>query len=188
MAVLIILSTLALPALNGVLSGAGVRSASSQMANLFEQARAAALARSSYVYVGLKQLDDQTVVVALSSPPNGDADIANATLLRPPMLLQNVELRDGAQVQEQVPILSAAANADHMADFDIGGLHAIHRGESIQFDHVVQWSPNGQATVKQGNASRYIQIGIAPAQRPESRNLSLIQIAGLTGNVTVYVP
>lgn len=187
-AVMSALATLSLPRLSSILSGNRLKSGSTAIAQIFETARTHAIARNSYVYVGLAQADAQTVLLGMAETVSGESDIATASAIARVTILSQVELRQSSEIKSAVSLPLAAVEADSVQSSDMGTLSIFFQGKRISFSYVVCFSPSGQATIKQGNTSRYIQIGLSPASRPQTKDLALIQITGLTGNVSVYLP
>ncbi|HEY8967409.1 MAG TPA: prepilin-type N-terminal cleavage/methylation domain-containing protein [Candidatus Methylacidiphilales bacterium] len=187
-AIVSVLATLSVTALPSLLAGGRVSSGSTTLAALFEQARARAVARGIYVYVGVLQVDPQTVLVGMAGTMTGEDDIASASLLAPPVTLSNLELKDSSEVKAKVALPRAASAADSVLESDIGVLTIPYRGRPVSCARVVRFSPTGQAAVRQDNASRQIQVGLAPSRHPNGTDLSLIQIPGLAGSIVVYQP
>lgn len=186
-AIISLLSSLLVPAL-GALSGANVRSASAQLSGVFEQARATAVAKNIPVYVGLSQVDAQTVLIGVGSSPSGDAGLADAVSTYRPVALKNVKLLSPGEVRSAVSLPLAAPDADTVTESNFGSLKVNYDGRPVSCSYIVGFTPNGQATVKEGNASRHIQVGLAPANQSSSKDLSLVEISGLTGKVSIFLP
>jgi prepilin-type N-terminal cleavage/methylation domain-containing protein len=188
MAMISVMTSFIFSAISGTVNGTGVRSASGTAAGVFEQARSYSIARGVYVYVGLDQIDSQTVLLGVSSATDGDADLSQASPLFKTVALANVELKKPSDIKSGVSLPDVAVNADGTEESDLGTLSILYRGNTIACTQVVRFAPNGQASVKQTNASRQIQFGLARSHSKDTKDVSVIQIPGLTGNVMVCLP
>lgn len=176
------------PSFTSILMGTGVDAAAGQMAGAFEQAHALAITNHSYVYVAMNQVNSNTLMLAIADSPSGDSDIKSASAIVRIAKLMNVTLMDSSNVRGLVSLPDAATNADSITNSKIGSLTLQLGGTSVQCDYVVRIAPSGQAFTNSTGISRYIQVGLAPAHRPNSKDLALIQMTGLTGNVSIFQP
>lgn len=189
-AVLITMSALVAPSVGGLLAPQKVRSATAKLAGVLEYARSLAISKRTYVYVGFAEVDSNSTLVGVVSSPSGDPDLASATIVCRPVTLEDIDLRDSSSLRSAVSIPEAAtsSNPDDVASSELGSFPLKHDGATVQCTKAVRFSPSGTVSIRNSGASRFVQIGISPAERPESTNVSLIQIAGLTGAVSIYLP
>jgi len=184
MSLMTVLVSMTLPMLSGEKS---ISSASSQMADVLACARATALSKNLYVYVGFAEVDQSTIVYMASSL-SGEADLSSLVPLGRPLVLSNIDLCDPSEIAGRVTFTGTASSSDTVSDSDLGGFSVPYRGSALQCSKVIQFAPSGAVSIKASGASRYIQLGLAPIHPAQSKNVSLIQIAGLTGGVSIFMP
>lgn len=180
-----VLSAGTIPALNGIKGGQSLTKAAYDVAGLLEQARAAAMARNTYVYVGLAEADDSTSAVQLK--PDGGrvvmALMASKTGVRPLALsgmaaadlvpMQNLQKFDNVKLdplgadgnmgsrKSGSEVVNLSEGSGGFASFSC----STPGGNSVTFDKVIEFDPSGAARfTRKDSIDGWIEIPLKSAR------------------------
>lgn len=192
MAIIGLLATFAVPALPSILGGRGVQKAVGDVSGILELARAEAMARRTYVYIGFANttnlLGNCEIQIGVLFSRDGSQD-TNTNNLRPVAKLVKVDraaLTDFAGLPAGVrnaatAELSASTNyvtgLPNAIDFGVFGEHFKNA-----IPHTLIISPQGEIlpSVNSAYFRRRADIGIAPARGTS------IQTSGNDGAIVTY--
>ncbi len=186
-----VLTTFSLVAFNQIGKGGSLTRTGSEISDLLEQARAYAMARNTYVWVGFTQSGPDSLVAGVVSSRNGDAhptaeDLVPLDHIRRFERVRVVSLdasaeRPAAEDEAQVANLSSP-----ILEFSIAG------AKPVTFDtQVIQFDSRGECRIAQDQPYRITEIGLQEVVDGQIRNRDnsvAIQIGGLSGAVSLYRP
>jgi prepilin-type N-terminal cleavage/methylation domain-containing protein len=179
-ALLGVLTVMALPAMSSLKGSGSVNHAALNISLLLEQARAHALANNIHVWVGFREQDNRLMVTSVAGLTGDASDISSSTTFRPlmkPRTFENIVLSKPDNFAGMPQAQDLAANSP----FRFSQMQA---GTLTSFDHVIEFVPSGGARLSSGSPTRWIQLGIEPTNG--ANNDAAIQVAGLTGQVKVF--
>lgn len=210
-----LLSVVTVPALSGVVMGGKDRQALIAVSGALEKARDYAVAKNSFVYVGFTQPnaegkifvgifganDGSTGGVSDLNKPGAALTISDARDAggKPLVLLDRVSWIEQTQIADQVPSGSALAGNTALGNrpsFLSSGGGASFRYDSrtygdLTFDRVLRFSPTGEAKTSE-LLPESVQIVLVPTRGEgditNPTAASVVQVAGLTGQVAVFRP
>lgn len=195
------LAAFAIPAVSSLQGSTNINGCSDTLGGVLENARATAMARNTYVWVGVLEVasadagnNERTNKVILSAvaSANGEmADLAAGSVrpIMPPRELKNVHL---AQFPADL-LPDSGRETLGVDDISQGGLGSDSEpanftqriGETSRtFTQLILFSPAGEARIK-NTASRWIEIGLQP-HTGNRNNRAVLQINGLTGQVRTF--
>jgi prepilin-type N-terminal cleavage/methylation domain-containing protein len=198
-AIMGLLTLAALPAMSRSQAGSGVARGASDLSGALEMARVNAMALNTYVWVGVKTVaandpqnadkTDKVLLVTMAAKNGRESDLESGELipLVKPAQLQRVKLQkfgdtilsDSGRELDGVDDISEASLSP---GFQYSG--ATAKGSYTQ---LVQFDPSGGVRIKT-SLSRVIEIGIQPSLVADSKNIAIIQINGLTGQIRTFRP
>ncbi|HEY8965673.1 MAG TPA: prepilin-type N-terminal cleavage/methylation domain-containing protein [Candidatus Methylacidiphilales bacterium] len=180
-----LLVSISLGSLPGLGRSNDMNRAASGIPLLLEEARAYAMAHNTYVWVGfLEEAQSHQLLVGMAAGKNGLSSDLDAGSLVP---ISKLATYDRLSLGEVSGLPDMAANADDLADSQIGSFVQALGTKSFTFARVLRYSPQGEATIKaDGGGSHWIQIGLLPVQGAKDRNVVAIQIGTLTGQVETF--
>jgi prepilin-type N-terminal cleavage/methylation domain-containing protein len=173
------------------LTGAGSMTRTiSDLAGYLENARAAAMANNTYVWVGVEEADDQQklVVSAVIGKTGQRSDLNNSNeyvALNKPQIYENVGLG------ESLNLVGKESEADSLSSGgSLGDFTQNVSGKPTKFDRLLEFSPSGQVKIVKDTPSRWIEIGLQPIKGTtrNQHNVAALQISGLTGQVRIFRP
>jgi len=185
-AIIAVLSALAVPAFNSIRGAGGITKAANDIAGILEHARAYAMAQNTYVWVGFRKEGSDTLVVGIIASKTGSSNPANDVFqLGRITRFENVQLvalpNSDARPVTNVDQLNGAS--DSALAFTIG---------TNSFNsQVIRWNSQGEARINAAQLTRLIEIGLQASAGGAIRNASnnaAVQIGGLSGAVIVYRP
>lgn len=194
-----------IPAISAIKTGQGISKSSFDLAGLLEQARAQAMAKNTYVYVGLSSVKVNSAVLE-SDAAAGDLAVAVMTTksgVRP-------VLTDGSELVPLCPIrkfnniqistigyegnLNRASGSQvvNMADDSVVSFAQFSStspgGGQLNFEKVLEFDPRGVVRVlKKDGIEDLIEIPLKQTQGDEGKTAAL-QVDGVTGSVRIYRP
>lgn len=186
-AILAISLTLAVPAMVSIAQGQGMKRAVGEISGLAEQARAEAMATSTWVWLGLKEemSDGQkklTAVLICSKDGTSNTTASNLRLIRNPVRIENVKvlssLTDWASSMPGTQPLASATFA----------LSPTIRGQQVDFSGtVLGFSPRGEASLGNGAVPPWIEIGLRElrGETEITNKTASIRISGFSGQQNV---
>jgi prepilin-type N-terminal cleavage/methylation domain-containing protein len=217
LAVMSIMATLAAPVLKSLMVAGKLSLATSGVSSVLTQARSYAMAKNTYVYVGIQEVDgvqpsssngigDLAVAVVASldgarpyTSTSGSLATSDITLIEKPQLFSGVHLTSSASLSNGAIMTSRPS-----ASVDLSGATAattfqwpLSGPSKYSFTKVIEFDPQGVARV-QANAQyspsiqSYLEVPLVPANGDAvSSNISdqaAVQVDGVTGAVTIYRP
>lgn len=194
MAIIAILTGIGISMLGGQ-RATNLTKASQDIAGLLTEARSHAMARGTYVCVGLQNSQENGVDVLLvgaveSATGSRIETGGNATIpLGRVRRIENMRiaaLPNSGDVAPRPTVTSTnqlASITDPITSFSI---------RTNTFDSgVIEFNSRGEARILRDNATKYVEIGLQSVingQVVNSNNFAAIQVGGLTGTVSVYRP
>jgi type II secretion system protein H len=184
-----VLTSISVPMISSLNQAGNVTKTVYDLASTMENARAAAMANNTYVWVGVKgdDRDNRLQVTAVMGKTGQSDDLGNAAnyvVLAKPQVYENITL------QKSLNVPGKESGAASILEADVGEFTQTVLGKSVTFEQVVQFSPGGQVTIVANKPSRWIEIGLQPARAnaKTQKNIAALQISGLTGQVRVFRP
>jgi prepilin-type N-terminal cleavage/methylation domain-containing protein len=181
MAIIALLAGLVIPAISQS-DAKRFTSTVDDVATILEQARTSAMAKNTFVWVGLQPATDSGetgITVTAVSSRSGEADMATSNLmtLLPPRFRSRVVLdREPAAIPDTTSL-------------GVGNLSFSQtwRGSQVTFTPVIQFNPRGEATILQGSQTRWLQFDLSAAKggSEAGANKAAIRLNGFTGQVVV---
>ncbi len=211
MAIIALLS-LSAPALQSVMTSGTFNSNTSRLNDLMRAAYSAAIARNTYVWVGLTQMPNNGGVgVAITYSASGDTSDVLSTApsyLFKPVVLKNLTLAtissslvsDANRITSGVAQLLSSANNLTVTDptdssksdspsipATFGGvLQTIQPNNKQPTSAVLEITPTGQVSI---SASKYawVEIGLQPSSG-NRKEAAVLQMNSFTGRVVQFLP
>jgi prepilin-type N-terminal cleavage/methylation domain-containing protein len=200
MAIISLMLVASRPALNSLAGAGGFSDSMNQIAQAFDLARQRAIARNTYVWVAMSTGKDATntpyidlcVVESKTGTDNlnwsksaslpTDPDL---TLVQRTQRISQVNLVGAGEISSSdIPSLPSLSglNATDMASSGVSFQVDGTQWSGSNFDHVVQFTPSGEARVSKGLVG-CIELGLKqfPKKTP-----AVIRVNGITGLATVY--
>jgi len=195
-----IMATLALPAV-AQMRAKDVGASAERLGGILENARAYAMSKNTYVWVGLLPVGagevanteklENLVIMVMSARSGREADLAAGNLqpIGKPTQLSRIKMQapddsvlsnEGRETLGNEDISSASLSASFRYRLPMAA------NQEREFTRIIQFSPTGEARIKAG-ASRTIEIGLHPAIGDGS-NFAILQVNGLTGAVRTFRP
>jgi prepilin-type N-terminal cleavage/methylation domain-containing protein len=212
MAIIAVLAGAMGPAFNVFMGAGGLAKAAGDISSTMQLARAYAMSKNTYVYVGMQEVDaiqptasdgtGRLVVAAVASKggtrapdfTNGVVAISKAQLLNGAHLTTTASLSVEGNMKRpsaDLDMSSTTAHANFQFSWPIGGT------AKYTFARVIEFDPQGVARVQKtasGSSSvdPCIEIALVPARGntvpAANANLASIQINGITGATRIFRP
>ena len=206
--IVMLVATFVVPAVVGVSKGRNFGSEVDQISDFLDEARAAAMANNTYVWVGMLPIAagapgdidgvNEVVMAAVSAKNGQSTDLAqnNYIPLGKGTIFKNIMPTTTPQGQFGVSILPKSgreANADYLSISSTPGIFGTFSetvgavkigGKPPVFTTVIQFGPLGDAKIK-STASRCIEIDLESWPNTPQQP-GIVQIDGLTGQVRTY--
>jgi len=213
MAIIGMLTVAAVPALNNIKGGGDLSKASYDISGVMEQARSYAMARNTYVFVGIAEVDGalpesaaQTspgvgrVMLAAVASKNGKKNMDSSNLVPVARIYRfnNVHLDDQVGMlgnlarptvdpSNKVASGSFATDTSYAFDWPVGG------SAKYSFKKVICFSPSGAAfnELATGDFAKWMEVGLVEARGnsvPAKPNAAAVLLDGVTGSVAGYRP
>jgi prepilin-type N-terminal cleavage/methylation domain-containing protein len=189
-AIIGLLAGFAIPAFNSIGQARGVAEAAHQVAAAVELARSEAIARRTYVWLGLQaetNSGNKDLRLGIVYSKDGSSTNTNATNLQPvgrSLLIQRVGLVDSENVPE---------TARELADFSRGVEFEIGQAARFTDRRSITFTPFGEVMTEPTPASTnafdpLLAIGLATARgiQTDSSNIVSVAIDGSVGIPTIY--
>jgi prepilin-type N-terminal cleavage/methylation domain-containing protein len=194
MAMAAVLSALTLPAVFSLSNAGSLNQSVSDLSLTLNESRAYAMAHDTYVWVGFSpDTLNQDLTVDVVAGQTGEAtDIgASSTYLAiaKPQCFNHVSLLSPGSASNLAGMDSSAD--DISTTSQSGSFQAMSAGKTLTFPYVIQFDPQGEASLNQtAGSSNWIQIRLQPARgaTKETANEAGFQIATLTGQVSTFRP
>ncbi len=188
-AIVAVLSSLALPAFNSIRNAGGLTKTANDISGILEQARAYAMAQNTYVWVGFRTSQangtDMLAVGVIASKTGSSNPAQDVVQLGKISRFENVQL-----VKLPDPGARPATNVDQLVGAADSSL-SFSSGTNSFSSQVIRWDSRGEARISSSQISRFIEIGLQASSGGAIRNASnyaALQIGGLSGAVIVYRP
>lgn len=166
---------------------------------MLEEARAAAIAKDTYVWVGLhNQTQGGMAMLMLYSPSGRSSDLAlgQAQPLAKPVVMPTVQLISLSHTALPNANLATFSVADFVTasgqtsfttpDSGAVSYNASIGGVPVAFSNFIEVSPEGRAAVA-SQLSAWIQLGFQNLHGNQKEQ-AIIQMSGLNGKVATYYP
>jgi prepilin-type N-terminal cleavage/methylation domain-containing protein len=196
LAVVSVMASLAMPAITGIVTGDRLSNNAYTLSDVIQQARAAAMARHTYVWVGFSSYTGAdgvpTVMVASLTGNSGQAsDLTsnNYVLSEKPVFLRNVAIT-GAANYATLPGYDASVTTTDVASQGYSFLATVAGRTNASFSDVIAFNPNGEANLAQSSTGtlqlvQCLGMGLQVAPSSSKLHVAAIQVRGLSGDVTV---
>lgn len=178
-AIVVLLASLAVPAVSSMGQSRGVNEAAYQIAAAVEQARAEAISRNTYVWLAIEQTNasgNQDITLGLVASKNGNFSNTSPTNLQPlarPATIQGVLV---AAPQSSLSNLEDISNHSGGITFSIGSTN-FSQGRTLLF------SPSGEVAKASPPANnpfafdRLVGIGLQPSRASdEAKQLNQVDV------------
>lgn len=188
MALIGILVTLAVPAFVSIAQGSGMKKGINEIADALELARTEAMAKSTWVLVGLADTTadnpDHTPrhSLILAATRDGTTNFATTNLM---FLSKTAHIKDIKILSSPTPW--AGTNAVVLKDSTFSFTTPIAGKSTVFTNTVLAFSPQGEALINPASISPWIEIPIREVRGSteiESKTAS-IRVSGLSGQVIV---
>ncbi len=190
LAIAAILSALVAPAVVSLSSSGSFKSNTTSMGSLLEEAYSAALARNTYVWIGLSQLSTNGggLGVAIAYSPHEDPNDFpnNVNVLTKPIFFPNLNLTTVNPAQysniatTSVGQITSVTSANQQT-------FPVPIGGSNPKSTVIEISPSGQVSISSLGKYAWVEIGLAPLNG-NGKNTAALQMNAFTGRVSVFQP
>jgi prepilin-type N-terminal cleavage/methylation domain-containing protein len=207
MAVLVVMLSLAGPAMNALKGANDVNQAAADLSGLLEQARAYAMANNTFTYVGIAQTEKNNtyqVKLAVWASKQGIRQ-NNISAIKDDLLqigrvktLENAKLSKSIdQYKTKRPDVDNAAKIDDQTASSGLNLSTGTSDTKVDFKTFLRFSPGGAVqldsfTDPTDNLRSYYEIGLKQTRGNNDNlpnaNSAVIQVSGLTGSVQTYRP
>lgn len=215
-AVIAVMTALAVPAFNAVRGAGSLAKAASDISGTLQQARSYAMSQNTYVYVGLQEVDaiqptasDGTgrLVIAVVASKSGTRP---ANMAADSVAINKAQPLDGAHMTNATALGTAGGMANRetnsIVDLSLAGSTAASQFQfgwplggtaKYSFKKVIEFDPQGVARVQtnaggSSNVEHGIEIALFPARGntapATNANQASIQISGITGAVRIFRP
>jgi hypothetical protein len=210
---MVILMALALPAFNAMNGAGDLTKAASDIQSFLQEARSEAMAKNTYVDVGLVELDGLSVnpsngigkiVIAAVASPDGTSTNTAYTPISKALILENVHLTNAASLTSGTNMTGRPGGADSSVPAsqvcDLSSVSSTNFQWPLppaaiiysNFPIMVTFDPQGIPSVQAISGVGYYELPIVAAHgdvvSSNSMNQAAIQIDGVTGAVRVYRP
>ena len=192
-----IMAALTIPALSGLQSAGSVNRAVSGISLLLNQSRSYAMAHGTYVWVGFApDTTTERLTIGVVAGTTGQADdLSSPSTYTPINKLQYFEHFNLPNVNSLSTVAGVAANGDDIraaaySPSPLGSFTQAGGRGPVKFTTLLQYNPQGEATLKSNGASHWIQIGLQPVRGTSwtGSNVAVLQVATLTGRVQICRP
>jgi len=217
MGIIILLAALVIPAMNTIKGAGDITKTASDLSDLVQQARAYAMGNNTYVYLGLKEVDQMAGDYTDGKGQIIAAIVASKTGLRPSALsplaqadiqaISRLQRFDNSHIDDATPdnsgnmvrpTPSATLSGQNQNNLPIsfvwppGG-----SGKTTTFSKVIEFDPQGVARFQQdnntNNIQNWIEIPLQPSKgntgpAANEKNAAVLQVDGITGNVQTFRP
>lgn len=213
MAIIGMLIVSAVPALKAIKGSREVSKSGYEIGGVLEQARAYAMARNTFVFVGIAEVDGtqsesaiQTssgvgrVVLAAVASKNGRKSMDPSNLVPISKLYRFDNLHLDAQVGSSGNLARPAVDASNnvaSGSFIMDGSYAfdwpLSGNAKYSFKKVICFSPIGSASndLTTGDFAKWMEVGLVEARGNIVRatpNAAAVVLDGVTGSVAIYRP
>lgn len=186
-AVIAILAALSVPALVSIAQGQGMKRAIHATSDFLEQARSEAMAKSTWVWVGVADTTQNnaarrpeiTLVAVMSRDGSTNTAPANLSFLAKPVQVSDVTVLSSATPW--------AGNAEVVKNSTFQ-FSATIAGTAKSFSNtVVAFSPQGEALLNPEVVSSWLEIGLREVHgvRAIAAKTASLRISGISGQVVV---
>ncbi len=205
-ALIAVLMALAGPAVNAIKGASTLTKSAEDLKGVLEQARAHAMAKNTYVYVGLLECDEMvtssnspkqyggTVVAGVAASKQGtkltnsiittnEANIVSRLFKLQNTIITNIDSTSGGLARPTSPRVILIDSTASTLKWPGAG--------AVTFSNVIEFDPQGVARRATNAAATaidgYLEIPLMQA-RGGSANPAAIQVDGITGAVRIYRP
>lgn len=206
------LSILIGPAMSALRGASGLSKSIEDVRGVLEQARAHAMAKNTYTYVGFAEVDELaatssaptrssapvrqggTVVAGVAASRTGTRVNATSITTNEITLVSRLFKLPGVVITDTPPAIGGLTNRKTdsvvpLVDSSTCGLEWPGK-DGVKLTKVIEFDPQGVARLSGGSNSQiagYIEIALKQAHGGQA-NLAAIQVDGISGAVRVYRP
>jgi len=183
-----IMSYLLVPSLVSLNQAGNLKSNTSQVGDILEQAYSAALSKNTYVWVGFSQVTANGGGVAMASvysAHENPGDYPNTVMpLIKPVFLRNLNLAtiSAAQIPNR-----ATTSVGQITGATLGTFSTQISGAPQTLSYVIEITPSGQVSLSSTNKYAWMEIGLKPSNG-NGQDVSVLQMNAFTGRVSTYQP
>jgi prepilin-type N-terminal cleavage/methylation domain-containing protein len=207
MAILVVMLSLAGPAMNALKGANDVNQAAADLSGILEQARAYAMANNTFTYVGFYQdkSDGFKTKLAVFASQDGTRQLKKTDGTSNLQQVSRVKILENAKFAkldaypddyENAKRPTDSAVVEKITDSNKGITLSTTGSNSINFDYVLRFGPNGLAQAdnlqpdQPDSPKGYYEIALKQTrgQTEMPNNSAVVQVSGLTGSVQVYRP
>lgn len=188
--IIVILAAISGPTMSAIITSGAANRAISNISLQMEQARSYALGHNTYVWVGFypDPTAPKVTVVSVAGTLGTQDDLANKNFIP----ISRIQTYDNLILSTTAPAYAGVNGADNITSSSMPSFQVtLPGGASSLFTDSVRFSPQGEAEVVVPPNFHWIQIVLQPVRGGNSANLDLknlgvIQVATLTGQVAIY--
>jgi prepilin-type N-terminal cleavage/methylation domain-containing protein len=188
--IIVILAALAVPSFVSLVGSGNLKSNTTEMSDVLEEAYSAALSRNTYIWVGFSQSTSNgggVGVACVYSAHENPADFpANVSPLIKPVFLPKMTLAtiSTAQVSNAD---RATTSVGQITSAALGSFSAQINGAAQTLSYVLEITPSGQVSISPTNKYAWIELGLAPSNGT-AKNVAVLQMNAFTGRLSSYQP
>ncbi len=193
--VMVLMFSLIVPSLTGLRGAGDLNKTAFDISGILESARAQAMAKNSYVWVGFASSQENTVIsLKTSSDGTKPTTLNSANNSGSLLTLGKLETFPNVQVSNNIASYGGrATTVKQLADSGNTDTFQTKVGSTIYtFNKIIEINPAGEVRiVSDTTLPRWIEIGLQPMRgsvKDNSGNSAVLQIAGLTGQSRVFRP
>lgn len=205
-ALMVILAVFSTQAVSGLFSAGNVNQAVNGISLTLSQARSYAMAHDTYVWVGFtpSPTASTTLTVGVVGGTAGESTDLTTTSGTPPLpnygpivRAQNYPNFTLTKVtafnwqNENIPagtdLLTSGTPSSWSFTETVGSSSTLIKFGS-SYGPIIQFDPQGEASVVAGTLPHWIQFGLQPNLKASDPNVAVIQVAGLSGQIQVFRP
>jgi Tfp pilus assembly protein FimT len=185
MGIIVLMAALVIPAMNTIKGAGDITKTASDLSDLIQQARAYAMGNNTYVYLGMKEVDQMAgdytdgkgqVIAAIIASKTGQRPFANPNSTTPSALsgstnditaLSRLQRFDNTHLAASVSDLNSAGGMTNMATANVVDLGATDAATTFQwpvgnpkttFSKVIEIDPQGVARLQSASVTSLDQI------------------------------
>jgi Tfp pilus assembly protein FimT len=182
------MTCLTLPAMSSLNRGWSMNRALYDVPMLVEQARAYAMSHNTYVWIGFynDSANQRLTVGAIAGTTGAAADINSASTYHPIGKIQNYP---HVSVQ-QIDAMAGMTPGEDISNSKIGSFIVKTGAAPVTFEQVIQFDATGKASIDSSSIYHSIQVGIKTSSgaAADSKDIAAVQVAGMSGQVSIYRP
>lgn len=183
-AVMALLMVFSLPMLPSILDGSRVSRVAGDIALLLEQSRTTAMARNTYVWIGIADVDDDLKIAIVEGTTGQPGDLGAGNIVP----VEKVRTYEDFRTALVTGLAGMETGGEDIGGSLFGSFTQASGGSDVSFPKVIQFNPRGEASLRSDSLSRWIDIGLVPLKggKPNDLNKVAFQVSGLSGQVRTF--